>query len=307
MNPTPLVSILINNYNYGRYVAKSIDSCLMQSYPECEIIVFDDQSNDNSIEVLSRYKNRIQLIRGCGKKSKHNSFNQANAINKAFIKSRGEIICLLDSDDTFLPAKVERVAKNFDSNPDIVLVQHPFFEIDEMDSFTKTIRPKLKNVHIKEYIFRSYNLAGLFSQTSGLSFRRSYLEKILPIIEDDYPLIWPDVRLTRQSIFYGMVDTIWDPLGCYRVHDRNDSLKLDNKEYLKEFLHELYNYFNLISTDCHHPKIELSKSIANPDFSPLGFYFHALISRREPPKVKIDLFLSLLKKQFHARSKKSVG
>jgi len=50
-----LVSIIITNYNYGEYLAEAIESALGQSYPNLEVIVIDDGSSDNSIEIASQY------------------------------------------------------------------------------------------------------------------------------------------------------------------------------------------------------------------------------------------------------------
>lgn len=295
------VSILINNYNYGNFIEDCLKSCLDQSYDNYEIIVYDDQSTDNSLKVLTKFKNQIKMICGHGEKNKFNSFNQAKAINEAFIKSNGDIICLLDSDDMFLPLKIERVVEHFNSNPEAVLVQHPFYEINELGHFTGTVRPEFKKVNIKKYIYKSFNLTGLFSQTSGLSFRRSYLNEVLPIKQDNYNLIWPDVRLTRQSIFYGKIITDYAPLGCYRNHGFNDSLKLNNKDYMEKFIKQLYQYFNRTSQKHNYEKIELKESIVNPDYSTIEFFIKVLLTNREPLSVKSNIFGSLIKKYLYVK------
>jgi len=58
----PLVSIIINNYNYGRYLRSAIDSALGQTYFNTEIIVVDDGSTDNSPEIIKSYEERIKSI-----------------------------------------------------------------------------------------------------------------------------------------------------------------------------------------------------------------------------------------------------
>ena len=59
MKDNPLVSILINNYNYGCFIGEAIDSALNQTYPHTEVIVVDDGSTDNSQEIIASYKDRI--------------------------------------------------------------------------------------------------------------------------------------------------------------------------------------------------------------------------------------------------------
>ena len=103
---TPLVSILINNYNYGRFLGAAIESALSQDYPSIEIVVVDDGSTDNSRDIIDRYAGRIISV------IKENG-GQASAFNAGFAASQGEILCFLDADDLFNPEKVGRVVKAF--------------------------------------------------------------------------------------------------------------------------------------------------------------------------------------------------
>lgn len=98
------VSVLINNYNYGRFLDYCLSSVARQTRAVDEIIVYDDGSTDESAAVLERWRSKATVI------SQPNfghapGFNQANAINQAFSASTGDIICLLDADDAFLPRK----------------------------------------------------------------------------------------------------------------------------------------------------------------------------------------------------------
>jgi glycosyltransferase involved in cell wall biosynthesis len=102
----PLASILINNYNYARFLDEAIGSALGQTYPSKEIIVVDDGSTDNSREIISRYGDRIIPI------LKENG-GQASAFNAGVARCQGDILCFLDSDDFFHPDKLERVAAAF--------------------------------------------------------------------------------------------------------------------------------------------------------------------------------------------------
>ena len=103
-----LVSVLINNYNNQKYLKKSIDSCLNQTYKNLEVIIFDDNSTDNSKKIIKKIKNKkLKKIFNSKKKSESSAINQLNAINKSFLKSKGDIIFLLDSDDYFLKNKIK--------------------------------------------------------------------------------------------------------------------------------------------------------------------------------------------------------
>lgn len=100
----PLVSIILDNYNYEHFVDKAIDSALNQTHQNIEIIVVDDGSTDGSWNVIQKYSDKIIAFR------KENS-GQSSAFNKGFDLSNGDIICFLDSDDIFLPEKASNIVK----------------------------------------------------------------------------------------------------------------------------------------------------------------------------------------------------
>src|SRR5579859_381921 len=80
----PLVSILINNYNFGHLIGDAIDSALAQTYTNCQVIVVDDGSRDNSRDVISGFGNRIKAV------FKSNG-GQSSALNVGFAESKGEV------------------------------------------------------------------------------------------------------------------------------------------------------------------------------------------------------------------------
>ena len=83
-----LVSILINNYNNENFVKESITSCLKQSYKNIEIIIYDDKSNDRSVKIIKKIKNKkIKKIFNKKKLFKSSALNQLEAIYKSFSKS----------------------------------------------------------------------------------------------------------------------------------------------------------------------------------------------------------------------------
>src|SRR5215813_5615142 len=95
-------SVLINNYNYGRFLAECIESVLSQDFADWEIIVVDDGSTDESADVLAGYGDRIISI------MKANG-GQASCFNAGFAAASGDIIVLLDADDMFLPGKLSTI------------------------------------------------------------------------------------------------------------------------------------------------------------------------------------------------------
>ena len=104
-------SILVVNYNNAQFIKENINSLKKQTYKNIEIIYFDDLSSDNSVSFIKEYKN-IKLIKN-KKRGKIGSYNQINGFLKAYKKSSGDILFLLDSDDYFDIRKVEIIMKKF--------------------------------------------------------------------------------------------------------------------------------------------------------------------------------------------------
>lgn len=118
MNPgVPLVSVVIPNYNYGRYVGEAVESVLAQTYPNVEIVVVDDGSKDDSREVLGRFGDRIKLV-----EQSNGGPGPAKARNRGAAESSGEYLCFLDADDRWLPTKVQRQIERFQADPELGFV-----------------------------------------------------------------------------------------------------------------------------------------------------------------------------------------
>ena len=109
------ISILITNYNKSKFLKKNILSVVNQEYGNYEIIMFDDNSNDNSLEIIKKFK-KIKLIKNNKKKDISPAINQINGIKKSFSISKGNIICLMDSDDYFKKNKLQEINNFFEQN-----------------------------------------------------------------------------------------------------------------------------------------------------------------------------------------------
>ena len=97
----PVVSAIIPTFNRGHIVCEAVDSILRQSYPKIEVIVIDDGSTDDTLEALRPFGDKIKIIA-------QNNSGPSAARNHGIAASRGEIVAFLDSDDLWLPTKIER-------------------------------------------------------------------------------------------------------------------------------------------------------------------------------------------------------
>jgi len=130
-NREPLVSIVTPSFNQGRFLRRTIESVLGQTYKNIEYIVMDGGSTDETVEILRSYGKRFVWISEPDK-------GQTNAINKGFALSRGDIRAYLNSDDTLLPNAVERAVEYFSSHPRCDMVYGDANYIDTEDQIIGT-------------------------------------------------------------------------------------------------------------------------------------------------------------------------
>ena len=106
-----LVSILIVTYNAQNYIVQTIKSCLNQSYPNFELLILDNASNDDTIKIINHFKNpKIKLF-----KSKEN-IGPYQGLNFLIDKAKGEYIAIQDHDDLWLPQKLKKQINYLDQN-----------------------------------------------------------------------------------------------------------------------------------------------------------------------------------------------
>ncbi|WP_051470094.1 glycosyltransferase [Fischerella sp. PCC 9605] len=211
----PLVTILINNYNYALYIKDALNSALNQTYPNTEIIVVDDGSTDRSREIIAGYEDKIIPI------YKENG-GQASAFNAGFAVSQGKIICFLDSDDVWLPQKVEKVVEAFNTYPKAAVVYHKVENIDTAGKIISAPWPPYKPIKgdISSQVARTGGWWP-FPPSTALSFSRDFLCKVMNIPEAEYR-ICADSYLADLAPFLGEVVGIDRVLSQYRTHGSNN-------------------------------------------------------------------------------------
>jgi hypothetical protein len=214
----PLVSILLSNYNYAPYLVEAINSCLDQTYTNFELIVCDDGSTDGSHSLISSHRVRDRRIKPIFQRNG----GQGLALNAAFRASAGEVICLLDADDVFLPAKLQRVVDAFVANSDSGLAINRMLRVDkerkpsgdipllyELPSGWLGASLDLNGPHV---------LAGL-PPTSGLSLRRSVANLIFPLPAG--LRAYADRLIQVVAPLMTSIVAIQTPLSEYRIHGAN--------------------------------------------------------------------------------------
>lgn len=240
MKSAPLVSIIVNNYNYERFLSEAVDSALNQTYSNLEVIVVDDGSTDNSHAIIVGYGDRIiSILQPNGK--------QAAAFNSGFAKSQGDIIIFLDSDDYLMPHAVERIVAVW--KPTLAKVHYRLEVVDTNGkplgyTFPQGTQPLSTGAVWKALL----NVGGYVRvPTSGNALNRSALSSLFPIA-DEYKLTADDY-LSVLVPFYGDVEAIEEPLGAYRIHNNNQwALATVTGDRFHRFIrHDLQVYELLIS------------------------------------------------------------
>ncbi|ROH89149.1 glycosyltransferase family 2 protein [Stagnimonas aquatica] len=203
------ISFLINNFNYGRYVGRAIESVLAQDHPDCEVIVVDDGSTDESVDVIRGYGERIQT---CFKPNG----GQASAYNEGFRRSSGDLVVFLDSDDVLYPGLATELCRCW--RPGISKIQYRLRLIDAEDRPLGGFTPG--------YLF-SGDLRGVVSAFgdygsapgSGNAYARDFLNKIMPLPEARWR-IGADNLPIMLAPFHGRIGVLpGDGVGGgYRLH-----------------------------------------------------------------------------------------
>ncbi|MEA3292184.1 MAG: glycosyltransferase family 2 protein [Pseudomonadota bacterium] len=239
----PLVSVIISNYNYGRYLGEAIRSVLGQTYRKTEIIVVDDGSTDESHDVISGFKNQIRPLY-------RDHQGQCAALNAGFAASRGEVLVFFDADDYFIDDAIERLTKPFRGNKAISKSQGYMIAVDAKGNpLERKIPPLLSpSGNYKNVILKQGPWACAQAWTSGNAWARWFIKQAFPLPENVENKAFPDGCLNPLAALYGPIVTLTKPVAYYRIHGSNNgpvgtefsipslSMRLTRMRYSHEFV-----------------------------------------------------------------------
>jgi glycosyltransferase involved in cell wall biosynthesis len=207
------VTVLIDTYNYGRFIEEAIESVLTQDFPpeQMEILVVDDGSVDDTASRVERYRDRVQYL------YKENG-GQASGLNFGIARARGDIVAFLDGDDYWLPSKLPRIMAEFDKHPEVGMVYHDFLckRVSSSDQLPGSGLAGYSGFLLEN---RKSLLGYDLHPTAALAFRTSVLHRLLPIPES--LVVQADAHLSASVIFVAPIVYIDKPLTVYRVHADN--------------------------------------------------------------------------------------
>lgn len=206
MSFEPLVSVVIPNHNYGRYLGQAIDSVLAQSYPAVDILVVDDGSGDDSEAVVRRYGDRVRWIR-------QQRQGVSAARNRGVQESRGELIAFLDADDLWYPDKLARQVERFD-RPSVGMVYCGLRYLDETAQVVAT-----NCLGASGWVLRDIALLdgpGVPASGSSAVVRTSCVERVGAF--DTALSTSADWDMWRRIACHYEIELVREPLAGYRLH-----------------------------------------------------------------------------------------
>jgi hypothetical protein len=219
----PMVTAMVATYNYERYLPQALDSALAQDYPadRLEIVVVDDGSTDGTPELLERYRaahpDRIRVIRQA------NAGNKA-AANAAVAAARGDVLAMLDADDTWPAEKIRLQVERLLQDPTLGLV---YCDQQIIDGENRVLRPS-RFTWLEHTVQRG---PGAFAQMMGpmgniavnstIMFRRELAEHLFPI---PLRMRFQDWWIVSWASTLAGIDCVEEVKIGYRVHGENGTL-----------------------------------------------------------------------------------
>lgn len=212
MNKIPLVSILMNCFNGEIYLDEAIKSIIQQSYKNWELIFWDNKSLDNSIKIISSYRDeRIRIFQ-----SSHHT-NLGEARKRAYEKVRGDFLAFLDVDDIWHKEKLSSQIKDFD-NKDIGI------------SFTNSLyfsKRSKKNLYNPNSIIK-VNTSSLITNyplsLNTIMLRTKRIKELNYVFDENFSHICDFDLIVRLSTI-SKVKYLNKILSGWRIHGNNESLE----------------------------------------------------------------------------------
>lgn len=180
---SPKISVIMPLYNAEKYVKRTIECVLNQTYKDFELILIDDCSTDSTMEIVNSIKDeRIKIVKN--DKNRGISYSRNHGLQVA----QGEYIALMDDDDLAPLERFEMEAEYLDEHPEIAVIGGGFRIINENDEFVSGITPTLQNPNYirAEFMFYCpmYNGASMYRKSIAIEHNITYRDNCLGM--EDY-------------------------------------------------------------------------------------------------------------------------
>jgi glycosyltransferase involved in cell wall biosynthesis len=217
----PLVSIITPTYNRADLLAETIESVLGQDYPRMEYLVLDDGSSDSTIQVLESYSdNRLRWYH-------HSNMGETRTVNRGFSLAKGEILCVLSSDDPLLPGAVRSAVDALQAHPQAVVVCPDYLVIDKHGTICQ--QRQCGALSLEDMVPKHECGPG-----PAAFFRASLLDQIGP--RDPEFRYVADFDFWLRAAGRGHIVRIPRVLACFREHEGSISSCVQDSDKAEEHL-----------------------------------------------------------------------
>ncbi len=284
----PTLSVVIANYNYEKFVGAAIESLLSQDVP-VEIVVVDDASTDNSVEVIKPYADRVKTV------FLEQNRGQGGGLNAGFEYATRTLVMFLDADDFLVPGGARTILDHY--TPGVAIYHYRmFYGTEDGEAYGRypALDQTIATGNISERLRTSGHYDG--TVTSGLVFAREALVNVMPIDETTYDY-GADGYLCSTVPLYGGSLTIETPVSAYRLHGRQHSQF--SKVYAKRARWRLKHTIDRhASTRAHAERLGLSinPNLFDDDDAALQERIVSLIIEPEAHTIEGDNLAELLQR-----------
>lgn len=231
-------SIVVPLYNKSRYIGKTIDSVLYQTYKDFELIIVDDSSSDNSVEIVNSYSDqRIKLY------TKPNG-GVSKARNYGIEKATGEVVCFLDADDIWDRNYLLELSHTISSFPECGFFCGAYKIFSEEPSSIIGVRDlsrfDARKTFVVDFLKMSVKIFGIIALTSAVSVKSEVLRKMDYWFDENVCRgedndMWVRIALTTPTVYSN------NPLMLYRA-DANESLM--NRKYNFSYSFKYWKWYD---------------------------------------------------------------
>ena len=309
----PKVSIVLPSYNYAKYLDERIQSLLNQTYQDFELIIVDDASTDNSVEVIKQYESDPRI--------KTQFFSENSGLpykrwNDGAAMASGDYILFAGADDSCVPTMLEKLVAKLNANPDVGIA---YCQSMEMNSAGKLIRSMKKYTdtldHVRwnqDYLDKGINecrylaIKNVIPNASAALIRRDIFQN-LGGFDQDLKLI-ADWMLWSKILVVSDVAFIAEPLNYFRCHGgtvRSKMMKVGSHTA------EIYGVISSIVRDANVPQEYSEKAYERAAYRWVNSILRLLVTKpvmaleqakvihnlaiRFDPKLNHRIFVRLLK------------
>ncbi|MBI5281416.1 MAG: glycosyltransferase [Candidatus Solibacter usitatus] len=224
----PAISLVTPSLNMARHISATIDSVLAQGYPKLDYLVLDGGSTDGTLDLLCAYGDRIRWL------SKKDN-GQADAVNKGFLATQGQVFSFLNADDTYRPGALAKIGEAFRKNPRAGLIYGEAYHVDEQGEI-------LCRYETLPFDYQNLNHQCFICQPAAFLSRQAFERAGMLDARLHFALdfdLWIRVAAENQVV------KLPDYLANWRMYPGIKSLR-DKKQALREAMATVKKYFGYV-------------------------------------------------------------